>query len=183
MISPFLGFVTTADAAKLIISDIAVAYEEALAGNAVEGYVLTTGTGTNSSKYTTAVEGAVVQVEGGQSVRTDANGYYKVPSVTGRKMLTVTKDGFVTKYLTGAKRVYVNKSHVTSQNIALDKYDVTKLGINVTVNDDAAKTAVNDAKVTLKNAAGTVLAEGNTSASGEITFGNNNIIDIRDIVL
>ena len=158
---------------KISADGVSAEYEESLAGNAVEGYVLTT-QDLAAAPYKVPVANALVTVEDGQSVLTDAEGHYYLPSVTGRKQLTVSCNGFVTKYLTGADRVYINKSHVTSQNISLTRYDVKKLGIQLTVQDSVSSAGVKDAKVVLEDASGKVLKDGTTNASGQITFGNNN---------
>ena len=166
----------SSDSKALVISgDVVASYEESLAGNKIKGYVLTDklNNGTYDGSFKNAVAGATVSVEGGQSTTTDAKGYYELPSVAGRKIVTVSKAGFVTKYLTGSKRVYVNKSHVTSQNIALAHFDIRKLTVNVKAIDKDAKTGISNAHVVLKNSAGAVVKEGNADASGQITFGND----------
>ena len=166
----------SSDSEALIISgDVVASYEESLAGNKIKGYVLTDklNNGTYDGSFKNAVAGATVSVEGGQSTTTDAKGYYELPSVAGRKIVTISKPGFVTKYLTGTKRVYVNKSHVTSQNIALAHFDIRKLTVNVKAIDKDAKTGISNAHVVLKNSAGAVVKEGDADASGQITFGND----------
>ena len=166
----------SSDSKALVISgNVVASYEESLAGNKIKGYVLTDklNNGTYDGSFKNAVAGATVSVEGGQSTTTDAKGYYELPSVAGRKIVTISKPGFVTKYLTGTKRVYVNKSHVTSQNIALAHFDIRKLTVNVKAIDKDAKTGISNAHVVLKNSAGAVVKEGNADASGQITFGND----------
>ena len=166
----------SSDSEALVISgDVVASYEESLAGNKIKGYVLTDklNNGTYDGSFKNAVAGATVSVEGGQSTTTDAKGYYELPSVAGRKIVTVSKAGFVTQYLTGSKRVYVNKSHVTSQNVALAHFDVRKLTVNVKAIDKDTKTGISDAKVVLKNSAGAVVKEGTADANGQITFGND----------
>ena len=166
----------SSDSEALVISgDVVASYEESLAGNKIKGYVLTDklNNGTYDNLFKNAVAGATVSVEGGQSTTTDAKGYYELPSVAGRKIVTISKPGFVTKYLTGTKRVYVNKSHVTSQNIALAHFDIRKLTVNVKAIDKDAKTGISNAHVVLKNSAGAVVKEGDADASGQITFGND----------
>ena len=165
----------SSDSEALVISgNVVASYEESLAGNKIKGYVLTDklNNGTYDNSFKNAVAGATVSVEGGQSTTTDAKGYYELPSVAGRKIVTVSKAGFVTKYLTGSKRVYVNKSHVTSQNIALEHFDIKKLTVNVKAIDKDAKTGISKAHVVLKNSAGAVVKEGDADANGQITFGN-----------
>lgn len=166
----------SSDSEALVISgDVVASYEESLAGNKIKGYVLTDklNNGTYDGSFKNAVAGATVSVEGGQSTTTDAKGYYELPSVAGRKIVTISKAGFVTKYLTGTKRVYVNKSHVTSQNVALEHFDVRKLTVNVKAIDKDAKTGISKAHVVLKNSAGAVVKEGDADANGQITFGND----------
>lgn len=166
----------SSDSEALVISgDVVASYEESLAGNKIKGYVLTDklNNGTYDGSFKNAVAGATVSVEGGQSTTTDAKGYYELPSVAGRKIVTISKAGFVTKYLTGTKRVYVNKSHVTSQNVALEYFDVRKLTVNVKAIDKDAKTGISKAHVVLKNSAGAVVKEGDADANGQITFGND----------
>ena len=166
----------SSDSEALVISgDVVASYEESLAGNKIKGYVLTDklNNGTYDGSFKNAVAGATVSVEGGQSTTTDARGYYELPSVAGRKIVTISKAGFVTKYLTGTKRVYVNKSHVTSQNVALEHFDVRKLTVNVKAIDKDAKTGISKAHVVLKNSAGAVVKEGDADANGQITFGND----------
>lgn len=166
----------SSDSEALVISgDVVASYEESLAGNKIKGYVLTDklNNGTYDDSFKNAVAGATVSVEGGQSTTTDAKGYYELPSVAGRKIVTISKAGFVTKYLTGTKRVYVNKSHVTSQNVALEHFDVRKLTVNVKAIDKDAKTGISKAHVVLKNSAGAVVKEGDADANGQITFGND----------
>lgn len=166
----------SSDSEALVISgDVVASYEESLAGNKIKGYVLTDklNNGTYDGSFKNAVAGATVSVEGGQSTTTDAKGYYELPSVAGRKIVTISKAGFVTKYLTGTKRVYVNKSHVTSQNVALEHFDVRKLTVNVKAIDKDAKTGISKAHVVLKNSAGAVVKEGDAGANGQITFGND----------
>lgn len=166
----------SSDSEALVISgDVVTSYEESLAGNKIKGYVLTDklNNGTYDGSFKNAVAGATVSVEGGQSTTTDAKGYYELPSVAGRKIVTISKAGFVTKYLTGTKRVYVNKSHVTSQNVALEHFDVRKLTVNVKAIDKDAKTGISKAHVVLKNSAGAVVKEGDADANGQITFGND----------
>lgn len=166
----------SSDSEALVISgDVVASYEESLAGNKIKGYVLTDklNNGTYDGSFKNAVAGATVSVEGGQSTTTDAKGYYELPSVAGRKIVTISKAGFVTKYLTGTKRVYVNKSHVTSQNVALERFDVRKLTVNVKAIDKDAKTGISKAHVVLKNSAGAVVKEGDADANGQITFGND----------
>lgn len=166
----------SSDSEALVISgDVVASYEESLAGNKIKGYVLTDKLNncTYDGSFKNAVAGATVSVEGGQSTTTDAKGYYELPSVAGRKIVTISKAGFVTKYLTGTKRVYVNKSHVTSQNVALEHFDVRKLTVNVKAIDKDAKTGISKAHVVLKNSAGAVVKEGDADANGQITFGND----------
>lgn len=166
----------SSDSQALVISgDVVASYEESLAGNKIKGYVLTDKKVNNDydGVFKNGVQGATVTVEGGQSTTTDAEGYYELPSVAGKKIVTVSKDGFVTKYFTGSKRVYVNKSHVTSQNVVLEHFDVRKLTVNVKAIDKDAKTGISGAKVVLKNSAGTVVKEGTADANGQITFGND----------
>ena len=166
----------SSDSEALVISgDVVASYEESLAGNKIKGYVLTDklNNDTYDGSFKNAVAGATVSVEGGQSTTTDAKGYYELPSVAGRKIVTISKAGFVTKYLTGTKRVYVNKSHVTSQNVALEHFDVRKLTVNVKAIDKDAKTGISKAHVVLKNSAGAVVKEGDADANGQITFGND----------
>lgn len=166
----------SSDSEALVISgDVVASYEESLAGNKIKGYVLTDklNNGTYDGSFKNAVAGATVSVEGGQSTTTDAKGYYELPSVAGRKIVTISKAGFVTKYLTGTKRVYVNKSHVTSQNVALEHFDVRKLTVNVKAIDKDAKTGISKTHVVLKNSAGAVVKEGDADANGQITFGND----------
>lgn len=165
----------SSDSEALVISgDVVASYEESLAGNKIKGYVLTDklNNGTYDGSFKNAVAGATVSVEGGQSTTTDAKGYYELPSVAGRKIVTVSKPGFVTKYLTGTKRVYVNKSHVTSQNVALEHFDIKKLTVNVKAIDKDAKTGISYAHVVLKNSAGAVVKEGDADENGQVTFGN-----------
>ena len=165
----------SSDSEALVISgDVVASYEESLAGNKIKGYVLTDklNNGTYDGSFKNAVAGATVSVEGGQSTTTKADGSYELPSVAGRKIVTVSKAGFVTQYLTGSKRVYVNKSHVTSQNIALEHFDIKKLTVNVKAIDKDAKTGISNAHVVLKNSAGAVVKEGDADPSGQITFGN-----------
>ena len=166
----------SSDSEALVISgNVVASYEESLAGNKIKGYVLTDklNNGKYDGSFKNAVAGATVSVEGGQSTTTDAKGYYELPSVAGRKIVTISKAGFVTKYLTGTKRVYVNKSHVTSQNVALEHFDVRKLTVNVKAIDKDAKTGISKAHVVLKNSAGAVVKEGDAAANGQITFGND----------
>ncbi len=165
----------SSDSEALVISgNVVASYEESLAGNKIKGYVLTDklNNGTYDNSFKNAVAGATVSVEGGQSTTTDAKGYYELPSVAGRKIVTVSKPGFVTKYLTGTKRVYVNKSHVTSQNVALEHFDIKKLTVNVKAIDKDAKTGISYAHVVLKNSAGAVVKEGDADENGQVTFGN-----------
>lgn len=167
--------VTSASDVLVIGDGIVASYEESLAGNKIKGYVLTDkdANGQIDNKYRTPVAGATVSVEGGQSTTTDINGYYELSSVTGKKILKVSKAGYITKYFTGTNRVYVNKSHVTSQNVALEEFDVKKLIANVKVVNKDSKAAVKDAKVVLKNSAGTELVSATTDANGFVTFANN----------
>ena len=113
----------TSDAKVLVLENITTVYEEALAGNAIEGFVTTYDA--TVSKYV-PVKNAVVSVDGGQSKTTDANGYYKLPSVNGQKKVSVKAAGYLDNNNKGA-RVYVNRNHVTSQNFVMEAYDVNKV--------------------------------------------------------
>lgn len=159
----------------VISGDVVASYEESLAGNKIKGYVLTDTEKDNDydGKFNVGVQGAVVSVEGGQSTTTKADGSYELPSVAGKKIVTVSKNGYVTKYFTGSKRVYVNKSHVTSQNVVLEHFNVRKLKVNVKAIDKDTKTAISNADVVLKDSAGNTKASGKTNASGQVVFGND----------
>ena len=73
---------------SLTVENVKTDYEEALAGNAIAGYVVKAGT-------TEGIKNAKVSVEGGQSVTTDANGFYRLPATNGKKKVTVEAEGFL----------------------------------------------------------------------------------------
>lgn len=158
----------TSDSKVLVLNDITSVYEEALAGNAISGYVTTIKDG----KYV-PVANAVVSVDDGQSKTTDANGYYKLPSVNGQKKVTVTAAGYLDNN-NGGKRVYVNRNHVTSQNFVMESYDVHKVFANITV-QDTDKTAVAGATVSIVGSANNEVASATTNASGVVSFANKNV--------
>lgn len=158
----------TSDSKVLVLNDITSVYEEALAGNAISGYVTTLKDG----KYI-PVANAVVSVDGGESKTTDANGYYKLPSVNGQKKVTVTAATYLDNNNNG-KRVYVNRNHVTSQNFVMESYDVHKVFANITV-QDADKTAVEGATVSVVGSANNEVASAVTNANGVVSFANKNV--------
>ena len=159
----------TSDSKVLVLNDITSVYEEALAGNAISGYVTTID---KDGKYV-PVANAVVSVDDGQSKTTDANGYYKLPSVNGQKKVTVTAAGYLDNN-NGGQRVYVNRNHVTSQNFVMESYDVHKVFANITV-QDTDKTAVAGATVSVVDSANKVVASADTNASGVVSFANKNV--------
>lgn len=164
----------TSDAKVLVLENITTVYEEALAGNAIEGFVTTYDA--TVSKYV-PVKNAVVSVDGGQSKTTDANGYYKLPSVNGQKKVSVKAAGYLDNNNKGA-RVYVNRNHVTSQNFVMEAYDVNKVFTNITVQDETKqKTPVKDATITIADSANKDVIKAVTDANGKVSFGNKSVTD------
>lgn len=162
------SYKVTSASEVLVLKDISAEYEEALAGNAVAGYVTTLAT--NGTDYV-AVPNATVTIDGGQSVKTDANGYYKVASVNGSKKISVKADSFIDS---DVKRVSVNRNHVTSQNFVMTAFDQNKVFANFNIVDETTTSAnVTDATVTVTKADGTVVAEAVTDSNGKVSFGNN----------
>ena len=171
----------TSDAKVLVLENITTVYEEALAGNAIEGFVTTYDA--TVSKYV-PVKNAVVSVDGGQSKTTDANGYYKLPSVNGQKKVSVKAAGYLDNNNKGA-RVYVNRNHVTSQNFVMEAYDVNKVFTNITVQDETKqKTPVKDATITIVDSANKDVTNGGlvTNDKGMVSFGNKSADETTDLL-
>lgn len=167
----------TSPSEELVIGTVTAEYEEALAGNAVAGYVKAVKKVDKNGKATEyePVANAIVKIDGGQSVKTDADGYYKVASVNGNKKVSVSANDYLE--IVG-KRVNVNRNHVTSQNFVLNKFEENKVYANVTVKDDTqAKEVVAGATVTISKADGTKVAEAVTDASGIVYFANADSVD------
>ena len=131
----------TSDAKVLVLNGITAEYEEALVGNAVYGYVV------DDNGYK-PVANAVVKIDGGQSVTTDANGFYKIASVNGQKKMEVSAPDYLDNNNNG-DRVYVNRNHVTSQNFVMTKFDQKKVYANITVKDKETKSEIKGATVYL----------------------------------
>lgn len=131
----------TSDAKVLVLNGITAEYEEALVGNAVYGYVV------DNNGYK-PVANAVVKIDGGQSVTTDANGFYKIASVNGQKKMEVSAPDYLDNNNNG-ERVYVNRNHVTSQNFVMTKFDQKKVYANITVKDKETKNEISEATVYL----------------------------------
>lgn len=131
----------TSDAKVLVLNGITAEYEEALVGNAVYGYVV------DDNGYK-PVANAVVKIDGGQSVTTDANGFYKIASVNGQKKMEVSAPDYLDNN-NGGNRVYVNRNHVTSQNFVMTKFDQKKVYANITVKDKETKSEIKGATVYL----------------------------------
>ena len=166
----------TSDAKVLVLENITTVYEEALAGNAIEGFVTTKVVVDGNDKYV-PVKDAVVSVDGGQSKTTDANGYYKLPSVNGQKKVSVKAAGYLDNNNDG-KRVYVNRNHVTSQNFVMDAYDVNKVFTNITVQDETKQKApVVGATITIADSANKDVIKAVTDANGKVSFGNKSVTD------
>lgn len=131
----------TSDAKVLVLNGITAEYEEALVGNAVYGYVV------DNNGYK-PVANAVVKIDGGQSVTTNADGFYKIASVNGQKKMEVSAPDYLDNN-NGGNRVYVNRNHVTSQNFVMEKFDQKKVYANITVKDKETKSEIHGATVYL----------------------------------
>ena len=131
----------TSDAKVLVLNGITAEYEEALVGNAVYGYVV------DNNGYK-PVANAVVKIDGGQSVTTNADGFYKIASVNGQKKMEVSAPDYLDNN-NGGNRVYVNRNHVTSQNFVMTKFDLKKVYANITVKDKETKNEISEATVYL----------------------------------
>lgn len=170
----------TSPSEELVIGTVTAEYEEALAGNAVAGYVKAVKKADTNGKAVEyePVANAIVKIDGGQSVKTDADGYYKVASVNGNKKMSVSANDYLEII---GNRVNVNRNHVTSQNFVLKKFEENKVFANVTVKDNTqAKAAVEGATVTISKADGTKVAEAVTDASGIVYFANADADDSTD---
>ena len=131
----------TSDAKVLVLNGITAEYEEALVGNAVYGYVV------DDNGYK-PVANAVVKIDGGQSVTTNADGFYKIASVNGQKKMEVSAPDYLDNNNNG-DRVYVNRNHVTSQNFVMTKFDQKQVYANITVKDKETKSEISGATVYL----------------------------------
>ena len=131
----------TSDAKVLVLNGITAEYEEALVGNAVYGYVV------DDNGYK-PVANAVVKIDGGQSVTTNADGFYKIASVNGQKKMEVSAPDYLDNN-NGGNRVYVNRNHVTSQNFVMTKFDQKQVYANITVKDKETKSEISGATVYL----------------------------------
>ena len=165
----------TSKSASLELPDKATTtYEEAIAALAVEGYV-TKWNGTDS-KYE-PVEGATVTIlNNGKTATTDAYGYYKIATNSGKKTMQVEKAGFVTQ-ITPSNQVSVNRNSLTSENFVLATYDVSKVYLNIqALNSKNEGIVVEGATVVLKDKDGKKVFESElkTDTSGKAVIANWN---------
>ena len=153
-----------------IATDVTVAYEETLVGNAIQGIVYYYDKADGKYK---GIEGATVTVDS-KSVVTDAKGFYTIPAATGAKKVEVTANGYFGKEAT----TNVSKNYPSSQNVILETYVQEKLYIAGTVYNATDLTKkVGNAKVELqkKNSDGTfvTIADVTTAADGQYLFTND----------
>lgn len=140
-------------------------YSEVLTGNMVKGFVY------KSTDLKEAVVGATVEVSG-RTVKTDAYGFYSIPTNSGLRTVTVTAPGYFQKKATD---VNVSRNYSTSQNFAIDIYSQDLLYLHGVAMDEKTSAPISSAVVDLYELTGTTWTKVNTfttAADGKYNFAN-----------
>lgn len=166
--------------------DLATTYSAIVSTTNVEGFVFEAarnadgefvkedGTVTNNEEdaHRVGVEGATVTV-GGESVKTDSKGYYKIPVNAGKVKVEFTKDG---NYFVEEHNAEVKRNFSTVQNAELVRVDVAKLEVLGKVVDSKTGQPVEGAAVKLEKKVDgewVELATVTTNATGAYGIGNS----------
>ena len=148
--------VTSKSKSLTLAKDAYTTYEEAIDALAVEGFVTTPVYNWNNTvieKYAPIEGASITLIENGKTVKTDAKGYYKLTTSSGKKTLKIEKDDYISQ-ITPADHVTVNKSHLTSQNFVLAKFDQEKVKVSIKVLDGETEKEIPDATVQILDATG-----------------------------
>ncbi|WP_223249786.1 S-layer homology domain-containing protein [Anoxybacillus ayderensis] len=143
-------------------------YGEVLKGNQVKGFVYQVKGG-----KPVAVANAEVTVNG-RTVKTDAYGFYSIPTNSGERVVKVTAPGYFAKEVT----VKVSRNYVTANNVALNPYDQGLLQIQGVAMNDEKSTPIKDATVELyekQNGSYVKVATLQTDNDGKFVFANKDV--------
>ncbi|MBY6270096.1 MAG: hypothetical protein CW344_18185, partial [Parageobacillus thermoglucosidasius] len=147
-------------------------YNEVLKGNQVKGFVNTAVTSGGSTTYE-PVRNATVEING-RTVKTDAYGFYSIPTNAGERVVKVTAPGYFAKEVP----VKVSRNYVTAQNVTLDPYNQDLLQVQGVAMNDEKSTPINGATVELyekQNGSWVKVATVTTGSDGKFLFANKGV--------